>query len=109
MLIDNTTNTAHGRNFKTFCCLTSIEFNLFVKATRASSHDTIISNSLHATGLLILRIFFFFSRELKEGALSVFDDSFEQEVWHLGEENSLVLVIEFWHPDISLNKETTTQ
>ena len=46
----------------------------------------------------------FYCRELQEGVLSVIDDSFEQELWHHSDKNSLILIIEFCHPDY--NKRT---
>lgn len=45
-----------------------------------------------------------FYSELNEGNLVVFDDSFEQELWYAGSGSGLILVIEFWHPDLSKNK-----
>ncbi|ESO95209.1 hypothetical protein LOTGIDRAFT_144765, partial [Lottia gigantea] len=40
------------------------------------------------------------TRTWKEGEVIIFDDSFEHEVWHDGETFRLVLIIDFWHPDI---------
>ena len=36
-----------------------------------------------------------------EGKVFVIDDSFEHEVWHAGNGLRLVLLIDFWHPDLS--------
>mmetsp|Transcript_25043 Transcript_25043/g.80926 ORF Transcript_25043/g.80926 Transcript_25043/m.80926 type:complete len:312 (+) Transcript_25043:880-1815(+) len=42
------------------------------------------------------------SREWKDGRCLVFDDSWEHEVWHDGNDVRVVLLIRFWHPDIRL-------
>ena len=39
-------------------------------------------------------------REWKEGECIVFDDSWEHEVMHQGDEDRVVLLINFWHPDL---------
>ena len=36
-----------------------------------------------------------------EGKVFVIDDSFEHEVWQAGEGLRLVLLVDFWHPDLS--------
>ena len=36
-----------------------------------------------------------------EGKVFVIDDSFEHEVWHQGNGIRVVLLIDFWHPDVS--------
>ena len=36
----------------------------------------------------------------REGEFFVFDDSFEHEVWHRGDVDRVVLLINFWHPDL---------
>ncbi|KAH9377996.1 hypothetical protein HPB48_015091 [Haemaphysalis longicornis] len=41
------------------------------------------------------------TREWKEGKVLMFDDSFEHEVWHDGDSLRLVLIVDFWHPDLS--------
>ncbi|XP_050025800.1 aspartyl/asparaginyl beta-hydroxylase-like isoform X1 [Dermacentor andersoni] len=41
------------------------------------------------------------TREWKEGNVLMFDDSFEHEVWHEGDSLRLVLIVDFWHPDLS--------
>jgi aspartate beta-hydroxylase len=40
-------------------------------------------------------------REWSEGGVFIFDDSFEHEAWHDGEETRVVLIIDLWHPDLS--------
>jgi len=39
-------------------------------------------------------------RTWEEGKCIVFDDSFEHEVWHRGDRDRVVLLINFWHPDL---------
>ena len=38
------------------------------------------------------------------GKIFVIDDSFEHEVWHQGDTIRLVLLVDFWHPDLSVNQ-----
>ena len=40
-------------------------------------------------------------RTWKEGKFIIFDDSFEHEVWHDGDTFRLVLIIDFWHPEVT--------
>jgi aspartate beta-hydroxylase len=35
----------------------------------------------------------------------VFDDSFNHEVWHDGRETRWVLLIDFWHPDLTVPEQ----
>jgi len=37
----------------------------------------------------------------KAGECYVFDDSFEHEAWHDGENTRITLIVDFWHPDLS--------
>ncbi|XP_076437632.1 aspartyl/asparaginyl beta-hydroxylase-like, partial [Babylonia areolata] len=41
------------------------------------------------------------TRTWKEGEFLIFDDSFEHEVWHDGKSVRLVLIVDFWHPDLT--------
>lgn len=47
------------------------------------------------------------ARQLEAGKVSsgeqgyVFDDSFEHEAWHEGEHTRVILIVDFWHPDLS--------
>ncbi|KAL3888160.1 hypothetical protein ACJMK2_000539 [Sinanodonta woodiana] len=41
------------------------------------------------------------TREWLEGKFIIFDDSFEHEVWHDGKDLRLVLIIDFWHPELT--------
>ena len=35
------------------------------------------------------------------GKCFVFDDSFNHEAWHEGESTRIVLILDFWHPDLT--------
>uniref|UniRef100_A0A1A9WNW3 Aspartyl/asparaginy/proline hydroxylase domain-containing protein n=1 Tax=Glossina brevipalpis TaxID=37001 RepID=A0A1A9WNW3_9MUSC len=39
-----------------------------------------------------------------EGKFLIFDDSFEHEVWHNGTGIRLVLIVDVWHPDLTLQQ-----
>src|SRR3990167_5818665 len=41
------------------------------------------------------------TRALEAGKAYVFDDSFEHEAWHEGEHTRVILIADFWHPDLS--------
>jgi hypothetical protein len=41
-------------------------------------------------------------REWRAGECLIFDDSFEHEVWHDGNEDRVVLICDLWHPDVDL-------
>lgn len=41
------------------------------------------------------------TRSWQEGKCLVFDDSFEHEVWNLAPKARTVLVVDFWHPDLT--------
>uniref|UniRef100_A0A182R0Y8 Aspartyl/asparaginy/proline hydroxylase domain-containing protein n=1 Tax=Anopheles farauti TaxID=69004 RepID=A0A182R0Y8_9DIPT len=41
------------------------------------------------------------TRSWENGRWLIFDDSFEHEVWHNGTETRLVLIVDFWHPDLT--------
>jgi aspartate beta-hydroxylase len=41
------------------------------------------------------------TRQQEEGKAYVFDDSFEHEAWHDGEETRLILIVDFWHTDLT--------
>lgn len=40
-------------------------------------------------------------RILKQGQIGIIDESFEKEVWHIGDAPAVVLVIDVWHPDLT--------
>lgn len=41
------------------------------------------------------------TRYQEEGKAYVFDDSFDHEAWHDGDETRLILIVDFWHPDLT--------
>ena len=41
------------------------------------------------------------TRTWQEGRALLFDDSFEHEVWHRGAGNRVVMIVDFWHPDLT--------
>lgn len=41
------------------------------------------------------------TRELEEGKCIIFDDSFNHEAWHNGEQTRINLIVDFWHPELS--------
>lgn len=41
------------------------------------------------------------TRSWVEGKFIIFDDSFEHEVWHDGTTPRLVLIVDFWHPELT--------
>ena len=47
------------------------------------------------------------SRTWSLGEWIVFDDSFEHEVWHDGPSFRLVLILDIWHPDLTVRQKTT--
>ncbi|XP_057665795.1 aspartyl/asparaginyl beta-hydroxylase isoform X2 [Diorhabda carinulata] len=40
----------------------------------------------------------------KEGEVLIFDDSFEHEVWHNGTDFRLILIMDIWHPELTLSE-----
>lgn len=40
-------------------------------------------------------------KHLKAGEAYVFDDSFEHEAWHDGNDTRVILIADLWHPDLS--------
>ncbi|KAK3088658.1 hypothetical protein FSP39_022013 [Pinctada imbricata] len=47
------------------------------------------------------------TRQWKEGKIIIFDDSFEHEVWHDGKELRMVLIVDFWHPELTQRQKQT--
>lgn len=41
------------------------------------------------------------TRAWKRGKFIIFDDSFEHEVWYEGSGFRLVLIVDFWHPELT--------
>ncbi|XP_044766094.1 aspartyl/asparaginyl beta-hydroxylase isoform X2 [Coccinella septempunctata] len=46
-------------------------------------------------------------RGWEDGKLLIFDDSFEHEVWHNGTDKRLVLIVDVWHPELSMTERET--
>ena len=44
-------------------------------------------------------------REWREGECLIFDDSFEHEVWHDGDEDRIVLIADVWHPELDVDRD----
>lgn len=44
-------------------------------------------------------------RTWEEGKVLIFDDSFEHEVWQEAETYRLVLIVDFWHPELTENQK----
>lgn len=44
-------------------------------------------------------------RTWKEGDWIIFDDSFEHEVWHNGTSLRMVLIVDFWHPELTTDEK----
>ncbi|XP_066905824.1 probable serine/threonine-protein kinase kinX [Halyomorpha halys] len=45
------------------------------------------------------------TRTWEEGKVIVFDDSFEHEVWHDGTSLRLVLIVDVWHPELTIKEK----
>ena len=41
------------------------------------------------------------TRTWVEGQALLFDDSFEHEVWHHGSSDRIVMIVDFWHPELT--------
>ena len=41
------------------------------------------------------------TRKCKEGEAFIFDDSFNHEAWHNGEQTRINLIVDFWHPELT--------
>ena len=48
-----------------------------------------------------LYIFFDFFSTWEEGKMIIIDDSIEHEVWHDGTTFRMILIVDFWHPDLT--------
>lgn len=40
------------------------------------------------------------SRVVGDGQIGVLDESFEKEVWYMGEEAAVYMTVDVWHPDL---------
>jgi len=43
-------------------------------------------------------------KELEVGKPYVFDDSFEHEAWHDGDNTRVILIVDLWHPDLTTDE-----
>ncbi len=41
------------------------------------------------------------TKEQEEGVPYIFDDSFDHEAWHDGDETRIILIVDIWHPDLT--------
>jgi hypothetical protein len=48
-------------------------------------------------------------RVLRNGQIGVIDESFEKEVWYVGQVPALYLTIDVWHPDLSIERQRQIQ
>lgn len=64
---------------------------------RLRAHLTLVAPEPELTSLRVADQ----QRTWHAGDLFVFDDSFEHEVWHNGTQLRLVLILDFWHPDLN--------
>lgn len=39
--------------------------------------------------------------EQEEGKALIFDDSYNHEAWHDGSQTRILLILDFWHPDLA--------
>jgi aspartate beta-hydroxylase len=46
------------------------------------------------------------TRTLEEGKMAVADYSFEHEMWYTGTDYAVLLMIQFWHPNLSKAKRS---
>ena len=44
-------------------------------------------------------------RAWKAGECLIFDDSFEHEVWHDGDDDRVVLICDMWHPEMDMARD----
>ena len=40
-------------------------------------------------------------KEQEEGKALIFDDSYNHEAWHDGSQTRILLILDFWHPDLA--------
>ena len=59
------------------------------------------SKYLYCKILICINIFFDFFSTWEEGKMIIIDDSIEHEVWHNGTTFRMILIVDFWHPDLT--------
>ncbi|XP_026841320.1 aspartyl/asparaginyl beta-hydroxylase isoform X5 [Drosophila persimilis] len=67
---------------------------------RLRAHLTLVAPEPERTSLRVAEQ----ERTWREGELIIFDDSFEHEVWHNGTRPRLVLILDMWHPDLTVSQ-----
>ena len=69
---------------------------------------TRVENS-HTAQILALKLinYIFLFSTWKEGKFIVIDDSIEHEVWHNGTTFRMILIVDFWHPDLPRSERDT--
>lgn len=88
------------------CQRCQIKFSILNPGTRISPHCGPTNSRLRANlGLRVpqgahIRVGSE-ERYWKDGAVLVFDESYEHEIWHNGTEFRLVLIVDLWHPDLT--------
>lgn len=58
-------------------------------------------NNVVIDGGELLPNVYFLHRTWEEGKAIIIDDSFDHEVWHNGSSFRLILIVDFWHPDLT--------
>jgi hypothetical protein len=53
---------------------------------------------------LLNSLYLSFFRILQEGQIAIVDESFEQELWHMGSEPAIFLTVDMWHPDLTQDR-----
>ncbi|XP_065062997.1 aspartyl/asparaginyl beta-hydroxylase-like [Rhopilema esculentum] len=96
----------------TGCSRGQIKFSVMYPGTHVWPHTGPTNCRLRAhLGLVIPKNVFIRAgdetRTWQAGKVIVFDDSFEHEVWHNGTSVRLILIIDFWHPELTAQQKRT--
>ncbi|XP_017079050.1 aspartyl/asparaginyl beta-hydroxylase isoform X5 [Drosophila eugracilis] len=67
---------------------------------RLRAHLTLLAPEPEKTSIRVAEQ----ERTWREGELFIFDDSFEHEVWHNGSQPRLVLILDMWHPQLTITQ-----
>ena len=73
-------------------CFFTVKFDI-------SRHAFTFNLRVQMDEVLLAKIIFSF-RTWQNGKAIVIDDSFDHEVWHNGTKQRLILIVDFWHPDV---------
>lgn len=67
--------------------------------------------ALLKSSLIINRLIIYYTllinRTWEEGKAIIIDDSFDHEVWHNGSSFRLILIVDFWHPDLTARQRAS--